>query len=242
MKKSKIINLFKLTEEAWEKRIAAADISDHPVVKGDIAEKAWRKLLRIYLPSRYRVDSGFVFSYTGDRSEQIDCIIYDNTYTPTFFSDHGLYYIPAEAVYAVLEIKPEVNRCNILYASGKAKSVRSLPRTSAPYVGDGVEKPPKQEFHIIGGLLARKIGGWETQISTLNQILTLNLTNEWLDMLDIVITSEKGSVDYFRGYPDSEPTQENNIIVGVLRLISALQKQGTVPAIDLEEWIRNIKK
>ena len=162
VKKPTVFNAFKVTEDVWKKRIETADISDHPGAKGDVAENAWRELLKAYLPARYRLSPGFVINCEGQRSHQIDCIIYDNIYTPNFFGEHGVWYIPAEAVYAVFEIKQEVNRGNILYASNKVESVRSLYRTSAPYTGDGQEKPPKPTIEIIGGLLARKIGNWST--------------------------------------------------------------------------------
>lgn len=244
VKTTQILNAFKATEAVWKKRIAASSISDHPVAKGNIAEDAWRALLKAYLPTRYKVSPGFVVSCKGRYSHQIDCIIYDNTFTPTFFGESGVCYIPAEAVYAVFEIKQEMNKENILYSSNKVESVRSLYRTSAPYVGDGKEKEPKPLVHIIGGLFAHRMNsGWSTQISTLNRLQPP--ANGGYRCLDSVITAEKGSADYFQGYPVSKPnlypSEEGGLMMGILRLVQALQAQGTVPAIDWKEWLSKVR-
>ena len=244
MKTPTIFNAFKVTEDVWKKRIATADISDHPGARGDVAENAWRELLKAYLPARYRVSPGFVISCDDQRSHQIDCIIYDNIFTPTFFGEHGVCYIPAEAVYAVFEIKQEINKSNILYASNKVESVRSLYRTSAPYTGDGKENPPKPTIEIIGGLLARRIGNWSTQIPTLNS-LQPTAKGGSRKYLDSILTAEKGSADYFRaGFPEKNPTinsKKGGLMLGVLRLVQALQVQGTVPAIDWNKWLPKSK-
>lgn len=243
VKATKILNAFKVTEDVWKKRIAAASISDHPVAKGNIAEDAWRELLKTYLPTRYKVSPGFVISCDGQCSQQIDCIIYDNTFTPTFFSEYGVWYIPAEAVYAVFEIKQEVNKENILYSSNKVNSVRVLHRTSAPYVGDGKEKEPKPLINIIGGLFAHRMNsGWSTQIPTLNRLQPP--ASGGYKCLDSIITAERGSADYFRGYPVSKPDiypPEGGLMGGILRLVRALQVQGTVPAIDWDEWLSKVR-
>ena len=242
-KEQKIFNAFKVTEDAWKKRIAASDIPDHPGTKGDVAENSWRELLSTYLPARYKVNHGFVVDCEGKHSDQIDCIIYDNTFTPTFFAEHGIYYIPAEAVYAVFEIKQVVTAAHIKYASEKTASVRSLRRTSAPYTGDGQPKTPKNLFPIIAGLMARKIKAstWSAHVKSLNSIQNENPAR----FLDIVLTAESGSIDYFQtGFPTDGPkihSPECGLILGILRLVQALQRQGTVPAIDWNEWLSNLK-
>ena len=83
------LNALKVTEEFWKRRIASSDIADHPTTKGDVAEAAWRELLGRYLPARYQVSSGFVISMNGGISDQIDCVVYDNMYTPAFLGNTG---------------------------------------------------------------------------------------------------------------------------------------------------------
>ena len=233
----------KVTEKFWRERIAAASIITHPTAKGDVAEVAWRDLLRKYLPDRYKVSCGFVVSADSQRSNQIDAIVYDNTYTPMFFGEHGLSCVPAEAVYAVFEIKQEVNAKNIRYASEQARSVRDLRRTSSMYTGDGQRRDAKPLFPIIAGLMAHKISGrgWTRQVEVLNSLQS----EKFLGVLDIVLTAENGSVNYFNvAFPEINPTinsNEGGLMLGVLRLVQALQTQGTVPAVDWSDWISNFK-
>lgn len=254
---------FYATAEAWRACIAKARGSKHPTHKGNIAEEAWRGLFEDYLPSRYRVGSGFVIGACGSQSKQIDCIVYDSLYTPTLFNAGGMLYIPAESVHAVFEIKQRVEKRNIVQAADKIASVRTISRTSAPYVGDGEARPPKEHFPIIGGLLAReRRGQWDAireyidssrnrypddrDSSTSGSQESMGEKKAYSighpSALDIVLTSESGYISYFRGYL-SDPHIESGdmaLMRGVWQLVRALQQQGTVPAIDMLKWLGSI--
>ena len=67
----------------------------------------------------------------GNISDEIDMVIYDQQYSPFLFNRDTSLFIPAESVYAVLEIKQDLNKKHIEYAGRKASSVRLLHRTSA---------------------------------------------------------------------------------------------------------------
>ena len=97
----------------------------HPGSKGDSLENAWIEWLRTYLPSRYCVDKAIVIDSDGNTSHQIDIVIYDNMYTPFIFSQNDFHYIPAEGVYAIFEVKPDIYG-NIEYVCDKIESVRQL--------------------------------------------------------------------------------------------------------------------
>src|SRR6266540_7086056 len=103
----------------------------HPVSKGDSSEADWLNALRDHLPHRYQASKAFVIDSMGRKSEQIDIVIYDRQYTPILYNKNDQRLIPAESVYAVFEVRPTLNRKNILYAGKKAASVRRLFRTSA---------------------------------------------------------------------------------------------------------------
>src|SRR5439155_4520747 len=63
-------------------------------------------------------------------------------------------YVPAEAVYAVFECKPKIDKGYLEYAAEKAASVRRLRRTSVDiYHAGGVFKA-KKLFDIVAGILA----------------------------------------------------------------------------------------
>ena len=235
---------FGYIENFLQAKLVNADFPDHPTAKGDISENAWREVLGRYLPARFRVESGFVLDSRGGISQQIDCIIYDNVFTPTFWGEGGHFHIPAEAVHAVFEIKPVVNRQYIREASRKIESVRSLHRTSTSYIGSGQENPPKDLFHIIGGLLASK-AQYKSGILGLpfyKAISEIQREGPRDKSLDVILTAFNGYADYFdTGFPTNrKPHMDSSkgaATRGLFRLVRALLLQGTVGAIDLKRYL-----
>jgi len=107
-----------------------------------------------YLPDRYRADKAFVLDSRGEISNEIDVVIYDKQYSPLLFRQDGVLYVPAESVYAVLEVKQELTRNYIKYAGKKAASVRRLHRTSASIIHLGGRSPGKRPFDILAGVVS----------------------------------------------------------------------------------------
>lgn len=125
----------------------------HPGTKGDATEFSWKEMLNTYLPKRYYVDKAFILDADGQLSVQIDIVIFDRQYSPFLFNQGGAIYIPAESVYAVIEVKQDLCKKVIEYAGSKAASVRRLRRTSAPIPHAGGVYPAKKHFDIIAGLV-----------------------------------------------------------------------------------------
>jgi hypothetical protein len=100
--------------------------SSQRCAKGDVAEVNWHAALdgrhgrEGFLPGRYAVSSAYVIDAEGNRSDQIDLVVHDAHFCPLLFKQAGHRYIPAESVYAVFEVKPELNRDYVLYAGEKA--------------------------------------------------------------------------------------------------------------------------
>lgn len=131
---------------------------DHPGSKGDALENAWIEWLRKYLPNRYCVDKAIVIDHEGNTSQQMDIVIYDNWFTPFIFNQNGFYYIPAEGVYAVFEVKPDIkgnvgDKNYIEYSGEKIESVRVLKREAASFINGGIKSNPRPLTKIIGGIL-----------------------------------------------------------------------------------------
>lgn len=140
---------------------------EHPGSKGDALENAWIEWLQKYLPNRYSVDKAIVIDHKGNTSHQIDIVIYDNWFTPFVFSQNGFHYIPAEGVYAVFEVKPDIkgsvevrgkSQSYIQYASEKIESVRILERTSTSMINSGEKLRARPLTKIVGGFLATTNG------------------------------------------------------------------------------------
>jgi hypothetical protein len=155
-----------LQEQMITTLAANREIIQHPTAKGTATELHWLTMLRNYLPSRYATDSAFVLDCEGQISEQIDVVIYDRQYSPFLFNQDGARYIPSESVYAVFEVRQELNANNVVYAGEKAASVRGLQRTSAAIPHAGGKYEPKEPPRIIAGFLSLD-SGWKPPLGKL---------------------------------------------------------------------------
>lgn len=239
----------------------------HPGSKGDALENAWIEWLQKYLPNRYSVDKAIIIDSEGNTSHQIDIVIYDNWFTPFIFSQNGFHYIPAEGVYAVFEVKPDIQgnvkeKTYIEYTSDKIKSVRTLKRTSTNMINSGRVFPPRPLTKIIGGIL--------TSTNTFshknnNKAIITHINNQTgFGSIDIGCIADYGSfyVDY-NGVEDTASTDferrysdyynnrninkiifsnsDNSLVSFFLQLTRYLQQAiGTVPAIDLNSYSKAI--
>lgn len=231
----------------------------HPGSIGDSLENSWIEWLRIYLPHRYSVDKAIVIDHKGNTSHQIDVVIYDNWYTPFIFSQNGFHYIPAEGVYAVFEVKPEINKGNIKYAAEKIESVRVLERTSTGMINSGRHCNPRPLTKILGGILCST-----NNIKKDNLIKHLK-SLKGFQSIDLGCIADGGSfVVDFNGKEDDKETEnfnkryqdyylnripndiifskpENSLVTFFMQLIRYLQQAiGTVPAIDLQKYLDKI--
>lgn len=201
----------------------------HAGVMGDVNEQHFIDFLQRHLPRRYVADSAIVIDSTGRTSEQIDIVIFDQQYTPTLLDQRSHRYVPAEAVYCVLEAKPIISKRYIEYAAKKAKSVRALKRTSIPVQHIGGESPPKPPFPIIAGVVAPR-ADWNTGLkskafSSCIEALRGN------GVLDCGVALEDRAFDLYEGQLKLSPT--NAALASFLfRLLQKLQSLGTVPAVD----------
>lgn len=231
-----------LQKQMIQKLSSNREIIFHPTSKGDASEINWIDWLKTYLPRRYEVDKAFVIDCNNRFSQQLDLVIYDRLYSPFVFNQDGAIYIPAESVYAVFEVKQELNKDNFLYSAEKIKSVRLLNRTSAPIVHAGGHiQEPKPPFRIIGGILTLASGwadifgeGFQRCISSYDEH----------SQIDIGCVLEKASftMTYQEESYSLETSQCNEtLIYFFLKLLINLQKLGTVPAMDIEAYARAIK-
>jgi hypothetical protein len=132
---------------------ATREIVHHPGTKGTASELHWLTMLRSYLPERYVVDNALVLDCDGNLSDQIDVVIYDRQYSPFLFNQNFVKYIPAESVYAALEVRQEIDSGNVEYAGEKVASVRRLRRTTVPIPHAAGVHEAKKPGSILGGLL-----------------------------------------------------------------------------------------
>ncbi len=228
-----------LQEQMRAKLSLNRKILTHPVAKGDATELEWIDMLSAYLPSRYRTDRAFVIDYEGSISEQIDIVIYDRHYSPFILKQNGATYIPAESVYAVIEVKPTLNPASIEYASKKAASVRRLKRTAASIVHAGGKiDTPKNPFNVLAGLLTidgKCSPALETKLTKLIPEKFLHFGCS-LDHVSFWFKQQGGD-----NYSFKKSSQSEALIFFFLNLLSELQQLGTVSAIDMSSYIKALK-
>lgn len=221
----------------------------HPGTKGDETELNWIQWFNDYLPKRYKVDKGIIIDSNGYQSNQIDIIIYDTQYSYLVLHHNNTLLIPAESVYAVFEVKPNLNKENMEYASAKVKSVRQLYRSSAPIIHAGGQHPPKALHEIVGGLLTTGCD-WQSPIAS-NVAKHINGSNK-LERLDVVCTIKSSTfiVDnntFIQNYKEGVKSSirfcdgKNALVFLLLNVLKKLQDIGTVPAIDFSQYAKNIE-
>lgn len=221
---------------------ASRSVIDHPVAKGSATESNWLKMLQDHLPHRYQAETAFVIDANGQQSDQIDIVLYDRQYTPELYNVDGQRVIPAEGVYAVLEVKPELDRGNVIYASDKIASVRRLQRTSAPIVHAGGEHNARELTPIIGGILTTT-SGWTPPFGNAFAKSIKDLTDDFL--VDLGCIAMAGAFETTRsteGTNIETSGQDFALAFFFLRLLRRLQRLGTVPAIDYNTYLATIDK
>ena len=217
----------------------AAESITHDGVMGAVGESHWIDVFGAYLPNRYGVSSGIIMDCDGQTSEQIDIVVFDAQYSPALLTQKDHTYIPAEAVYAVLEAKPDLNKQYLEYAGKKAASVRRLRRTSASIPHAGGVYSPKEHFEIVAGIVSMKCA-W---VDGLGVSFKRNLPQESHEnRIDCGCALTAGAFDCFENGQLTISTADGSLMYFLFRLLNKLQSLGTVPAIDWSEYTRTFEE
>jgi hypothetical protein len=240
----------------------------HSSSKGDSLENTWIEWLKKYLPNRYCVDKALIIDSTGQLSDQMDLVIYDQQYTPFVFIQNGILYIPAEGVYAIFEVKPDLQGTvqvkgeslnYIEYAGRKIESVRRLKRTTTDIIDRGERKPPRPLTKIIGGILTstneiKKNETIESHLRSLSGLQTIDMGcavsygSFYVDYEGSEIEREKNLQKRIFDYYSSRKifsvefsNVETSLVTFFFQLMRYLQQGiGTIAAIDLNEYSKAI--
>ena len=213
------------------------DSLEHPGTCGAAGELRWMRLFESHLPERYRASSAFIVDAAGKRSRQIDIAIYDRFYSPLIFPFESGLLVPAESVYAVVEVKQVLTRQHARNAGLKIASVRRLNRTSAPVPYAGGSYPPKKPHRILGAVVATR----SVWVKDFGQNVTSALAQLSPDQavdLGCVVTqgafeSGKHGLHFSR--------ESESLIYFMIRLIERLRCLGNAPAVDLMSYGRTLE-
>lgn len=212
------------------------NVQDHPTAKGDGTELHWLEMLQRRLPARYRAEHAFVIDADGNRSQQIDIVIHDRVFCPVLLDTAGGIHIPAESVYAVLEVKQDLTKENVQYAGDKIASVRRLRRTNAEF-GHAMGRSRTMPKPILGGIVTFE-SGWSPSLgAAFEGALRASSLDHRVD-LGCALSDGGFEVVYDDGGEPqlTKSNAETSLIFFFLRLLHRLQLMATVPAIDYVEY------
>lgn len=228
---------------------ALRGMTRHGTTLGHKDEKQWVDILRGFLPERYEVGPVFAVDHLGNESQQIDIAIYDRNFTPLWFGERDdTRFVPVEAIYAVFEAKPQLDKTYLDYARAKVSSVRNLVRTSVPiaHAGGTYQAVNLDHRPILGGILAAK-SDWTTVEGTMKALGTHLPALGQPDSLNIGIALDTLAFDFTPKAQVGAPVQTVNtasieyhssdqLIRFAARLFRLLQSIGSVPAIDMAAY------
>jgi hypothetical protein len=208
----------------------------HGTTIGDASEADWGAMLRSFLPARYGIGPIFAVDSRDHESKQIDLAVYDRQYSPLFFEAPGsnALFVPIECVYAVFEVKQEINANYVGYAAEHIASVRQLHRTSADvYHLDGMSpgKDPANQ-PILGGILGAR-SAWE---NIRNDAARANLLEPTGDRrIDLGIALDNGAFDIIDGSIEYNPPG-TQLIYFALHLFKRLRPLATALSPDVDAY------
>ena len=220
---------------------AARAALTHPGALGDASEDAWLVLLKNHLPFRYQAEKGFVIDHTSDCSDAIDIVIFDRQYTPLVYNVAGQIFVPAEGVYAIIEVKQDLSAQHVQYAGEKTESVRRLARTSAPIPHAGGTYEPRVPHRIVAGLIAHH-SSWSPAFGQPLTDALSNLTDP--QRLDIGCALQDGAFEVVYGQTGAPVLSvydgPRTLVQFLWRLLMRLQALATVPAIEFERYLSGV--
>lgn len=221
---------FATEQECLAPKLRSSRRITHAGDRGEVNEQHFIDFLRKYLPNRYTVEKAIVLDSAGNVSQSIDVVVFDRQYTPTLLDNDKHRYVPAEAVYAVFECKPKIDKGYLEYAAEKAASVRKLKRTSVDIYTASGKLPAKQHFDIVAGILAIEVD-WKDGFGESFREIHEKLPKD--GAIDCGFAAAGASFDIFAGpgaYTFGPP--ENALAHFAFRLLWKLQSLATVPAVD----------
>lgn len=118
---------------------------EHRGSKGSVREDSLVQILRKYLPDHVKVaGSSEIIAANGERSGQCDIVIHDPK-APPLFGSTGYQILPAECVYAVIEVKSILTWRELEKSCQNIARIKRMPKT-AYYLEHQVFGPQRQQY------------------------------------------------------------------------------------------------
>ncbi|MCJ7423887.1 hypothetical protein MUP01_06415 [Candidatus Bathyarchaeota archaeon] len=209
-----------------------AKILGHPGEVGSGRENVLKSILTKYIPKRFSVDSGFVIDALGNRSQQIDIVIYEANYTPVFEIVEGKKFFPCETVVAVGQVKTDIGSAQKMQEClGNIGSVKSLDRsnqgTNRLITGPGISLSgmsfdPNKEFkdQIFGFIFCSSSMKPDSMIAELQEFNRKNERKLWTNA---IVNYNEYLIEYEgKGHLTQNVLEAEKIIVTDAKLTSRI--------------------
>jgi len=142
---------------------------DHKLLKGQLRELLTREILLKFLTSQFGTGNGVIINQKGEKSEEMDIIIYDRRILPPFIQKQNKGIYPAECVMAVIQVRSWVSKDTIRKYSDLAKKLYDEiynPASSLPWY-----RPIMKPFYSLIGFYHRGIFKKESYEETLHWMM-----------------------------------------------------------------------
>jgi hypothetical protein len=107
----------------------------HRGARGDMREEAVEMFLSQRIPSAYRTTKGEVVDQYGNRSSQLDILMYNCAQSSALAVDGPIAVVPAEALLVAVEVKTRLNREELATSFLAASKLHQLRPFGKPFVG-----------------------------------------------------------------------------------------------------------
>ena len=130
---SDFVDLFDLAAQEMLRSLEESRAAlSHGLSKGEANESVVRRFLEERLPKSVGIGRGQIVDKYGNRSKQLDVIIFDALNTPVLWIDdaHEHRLFPSESVSAVIEVRTRLHASDVPSIIENMLSVKSLDKTS----------------------------------------------------------------------------------------------------------------
>lgn len=238
----------------WDK---IRDSLSHSGLKGTALEKEFKRFLRDYLPKSIEISSGQIIDSNGNQSKQIDVILHDSQRTPYMFDEDDIQVIPIECVYAVIEVKANIDSTELIQKIFEnMKSVKDLQKIS--YVKPqgivqnfvkiyGKEWDIWPVHYFVFALDSMTLETIRTEVDRLN-------TEESRDVekrIDCICVLKNGVIlnrlkdEKLSAFPEEGSSMVSSLTTKPLlffyRLISGHLYQVTMPSFQIEKYLKDVR-
>lgn len=90
IKNDKLVDMFSALQNEMIADTNLSLVVDHPVDKGSNTEECWIDWFNEYLPKRYHAAKATVIDSNGNKSDQIDIVLYDTQYSYLVCTHKGI--------------------------------------------------------------------------------------------------------------------------------------------------------